>query len=74
MDYNEGAMIDFINPWTGAIGYSHIWNSTGGWIESDYTSGAWISMVVSESVPEPACAGLVLLGGLLFLQSRRNRV
>jgi len=47
------AWIDYMDPWTGAWGQSNIWSGSGR-IETDYESGAYISMAVSESpIPEP---------------------
>ena len=72
IDFEEYAWIDYIDPQTGAWGQSQIWHSGTGFIETDVSSGAWISMAVSESpiIPEPAtimligCA-LVAMAGLV---------
>jgi hypothetical protein len=62
IDLSENATIDFVNPWTGALGVSQIWQtSLGGQIETDYASGAWISMAVTES---PVSAKCLYLGGV----------
>ena len=51
---NRGT-IDYIDPWTGMWGISNIWRAGTRAIETDYVSGAFISMAVSESpIPEPA--------------------
>ncbi|MFA7235509.1 MAG: PEP-CTERM sorting domain-containing protein [Phycisphaeraceae bacterium] len=40
------------------------------YLETNYTSGAWISMAVKES-PEPGTITLVAIGGLVLLRRRR---
>jgi len=61
IDPSENARIEYMDPWTGATGNSHVWNNgspgSPGEMETDYfTDGSWISVVVSESpsrIPEP---------------------
>jgi len=74
IDFGENATIDFVNPWTGALGNNHIWQSyLEAQIETDYASGAWISMVVTESVPEPSACILAGFGLALLCVLRRQR-
>ena len=69
IDNAENAWIDFVDPWTGAYGTASIWQSSyGGCIETNYATGSWISMGVSESpIPEPATMTLLALGFALSL-------
>jgi hypothetical protein len=72
MDFEEGATFDYIDSCTGAPGVSGIWQSYyGSILETDYTSGATITMSVSESIPEPATMALLGLGSLVLLRKRR---
>jgi len=77
IDFNENAMIDFIDPGTGAVNNTSIWQSyLGGSIETSYfaTEASWISMAVSESpIPEPATMTLLALGLGAMLLRRRMR-
>jgi len=67
IDFAEGATFDYIDPCNGGVGVSGIWqNYYGSILETDYTSGATITMAVSESIPEPATLLLLGLGGLLL--------
>jgi PEP-CTERM motif-containing protein len=72
IDIAEGATFDYIDPWTGAVGVSAIWQGGfGGILETNYAPGAQITMIVSESpVPEPATLVLLALGGLLLRKKR----
>lgn len=73
IDVSEGATIDYIDPWTGAWATSAIWHAFDAgnpFLETNYHSGAWISMAVKES-PEPGTIALVAIGGLVLLRRRR---
>lgn len=63
MQQNENATIDYIDPWTGLPGVSSIWDPgrADGLLNVGYSDGAWMSVAVTESVPEP---GTLLLSGL----------
>jgi hypothetical protein len=75
VDQSESAWIDYIDPNTGATGQSNIWQSSlGGIISCSYTSDAWISMAVKESVPEPATIVLLMLAAACGLTFRRRFV
>ena len=69
IDYGEGATIDYIDPATGAKGYSRIWQS-GAILETDYAPGANITMAVTESIPEPATL-LLLTVGVCMLRKKK---
>lgn len=73
VDFGEGAWIDFTDPATGLYNTAGIWQSGMGTIlETDYASGATITMAVSESpIPEPVTMSLLALGGLALLRKRR---
>jgi len=70
IDIAENATFDYINPWTGAVGISSIWqDSLGNPLETDYATNAYISMMVSENpVPEPTTIMLLALGALGLLR------
>jgi len=74
IDIAENATFDYINPWTGASGVSSIWqDSLGNPLETNYASGAYISMMVSETpVPEPAAITLLGLGALGLIRRRKS--
>ena len=70
----QSGLMDYIDPWTGAMGVSSIWMDAGR-LETDYFGGtsSWIQGAVSESVPEPIT--LVMLGcvGAGMLAARKLR-
>jgi len=75
IDFDEDAWIDYIDPQTGAWGLSNIWHSGTGFIETDVTSGAWISMAVSESpIPEPATIALIGCGLVALAGTVRRKL
>lgn len=62
---SENATFDFIDPCTGSAGVSKLWQSySGSILETDYCSGANITMAVTESIPEPATL-MILAAGIL---------
>lgn len=69
IDQTETAWIDYIDPWGGIPGQSNVWES-GGMLETDYGLSAYITMALSESIPEPAT--LALLGLALVMLARRG--
>ena len=66
IDFGEGATFDYIDPATGLVGVSGIWEGYYG-LETDYATGAQITMAVSESpVPEPSTILVWGLGALII--------
>lgn len=74
IDFEENATFDYINPWTGGVGVSGLWqNYYGSVLETDYTSGATITMAVSESpIPEPLTICLLGLGAFGLVSRKRK--
>jgi hypothetical protein len=75
IDFNENAQIDYIDPCTGAQGWSHLWQSYyGAALETNYNeNGSLITMAVSES-PVPLPSAVLLFGsGIIALWGVRRR-
>ena len=73
IDFDEDGWFDYIDPGTGKRGQSKLWQSSdGGILETDYNAfNPNITMVVSESIPEPATLLLFGIGGLLIGRRRK---
>jgi hypothetical protein len=74
IDRNEGAWIDFIDPWTGAYTTTPIWQTAfGSSIYTAYFGESYIAWGISESMPEPGAALLLGLGLALLIRRARRR-
>lgn len=76
IDMNEVAWIDYMDPWTGALGISDIWHVGNGIKMEIYGVEATIALALAESpVPEPST--ILLLGsgmlGLIVYRLRKRK-
>jgi hypothetical protein len=75
MDFEEGGQIDYIDPCTGGVGWSHIWQTARNaqlFVDYNDYDYAELVMAVKESVPEPSTIVLLLFGAACLLGRRRR--
>jgi len=74
IEFAEGATIDYIDPATGAVGVSPIWQvAPNNPLDVGYGNNqTQVIMIMSESVPEPTTVSLLVLGGLMLARRRRS--